>query len=61
MFQDKAVFTILWAADPKERIKGQRNTELPQWLCDFTELHSKPYSSSQNWFSSVSFAVMHKM
>ena len=61
MFQAKAVFTSLWAADPKERIKGQRNTELRQRFCDFTELHSKAYSSSQNLFSSVSIAVMHKM
>jgi hypothetical protein len=60
MIQAKAALTILWAADPEERIRGQRNIELPQGLCDFTELLSKPCSSSQN-FSSVSIAVIHKI
>jgi len=54
MIQAKAVLTSLLAADPEERIKGQRNI-------DFTDLRNKPCSSSQNLFSSVKIAVMHKM
>ena len=61
MIQAKAVLTIMWAEDPWQRIKGQINTELPQGLCDFTELRNKLCSSSQHLFFSVSIAVMHKM